>query len=210
MRRFVLLCVVVGIFAGCATAADIKPGVIRGLNDQGYVRTTEGFGIVTRGCPDPELWAVILETAKTFRPSGHVFEYGPLLIISADEPSGVIKAHDPMNFWRKGSYVGIFIHRLTEDTRLVEVSSFWDTRTVVLKNPWERDLLSELARKLPCVISSEQAILRMPGGGAGGRLPEPRVEPAAAPSDLFCRSRAKSATSREQWYADYQRCMAGY
>lgn len=203
------------LLGGCATAADIKPGVIRGLNDEGYVKTTEGFGIVTRGCPDPELWTVILETAKTFRPTGHVFEYGPLLIVSADEPSGVIKGHDPMNFWRKGSYVGIFIHRLTEDTRLVEVSSFWDTRTVVLKNPWERDLLGELVRRLRCVVPSEQAILRSSGGGAG-RLPTvaPTAQPAPAASSTFCRQRANNVRGagswRDAWAAEYQRCMAGY
>jgi hypothetical protein len=140
VKRFAWLLVVVGLFAGCATAADIKPGVVRGLDGR-YVKTSEGFGIVTRGCPDPEVWTVILETARTFRPTGHVFEYGPLRIISADEASGVIKAEDPMNFWRKGSYVGIFIHRLKDDIRLIEVSSFWDTKSVVLKNPWERDLL---------------------------------------------------------------------
>lgn len=201
------------LLGGCATAADIKPGVIRGLNDEGYVKTSEGFGVVTRGCPDPELWAVILETAKTFRPSGHVFEYGPLLIISADEPTGVIRAHDPMNFWRKGSYVGVFIHRLTEDTRLVEVSSFWDTRTVVLKNPWERDLLGELVRRLPCVVPSEQAILRS-GGGGTGRLPSvaPPVKPAPASSATFCRQRANSVGGwdRDRWNEEYRRCMSGY
>ena len=126
MSRLAALGLLAALLAGCATAADIKPGVIRGLDDRGYVKTTEGFGIVSQGCPDGELWRTVLETARTFRPSGHVFEYGPLLILSADEAGGVIRGHDPMNFWRKGSYVGIFIHRLTEELRLIEVSSFWD------------------------------------------------------------------------------------
>jgi hypothetical protein len=200
------------LITGCATAADIKSGVIRGLDD-GYVKTTEGFGIVTKGCPDSELWAVTLETAWTFRPSGHVFEYGPLLILSADEGSGVIRAHDPMNFWRKGSYVGIFIHQLSDDLRLIEVSSFWDTRTVVLRNPWERDLLGELMRRLPCLVSSEQAILPSPGTWRPGadRLPTPApaAQPPAASSEIFCRQRAAGLQPREAWLAEYRRCMAG-
>jgi hypothetical protein len=72
--------------------------------------------------------------------------------------AGVLKAEDPANFWRKGSYVGIFIHRLNDEARLIEVSSFWDTKSVVLKNPWERDLLDALVRRLPCVVPSEQAL----------------------------------------------------
>jgi hypothetical protein len=200
------------LLGGCATAADIKPGIIRGLDDRGYVKTSEGFGIVTRGCPDADLWAAVVETATTLRPSGHAFSYGPLRILSADEGAGTLRAEDPATFWRKGSYVGIFIHRLSEDMRLIEASSFWDTKSVVLKNPWERDLLDELLRRLPCVVPSEQALLRSPGGRVGqGRMPipAPAVQPAAA-SEMFCRKRAKGAGSREQWYADYRRCMAGY
>lgn len=203
------------LLSGCATAADIKPGIVRGVDD-GYVKTTEGFGIVTQGCPDGELWATVLETARTFRPSGHVFDYGPLVILSADENEGVIHAHDPMNFWRKGSYVGLFIHHLTPELRLIEASSFWDTRTVVLKNPWERDLLGELVRKLPCVVPSEQAILRAPGGAPGrGRLPSPTpsVQPATS-SPLFCRQRAANTRGAGSWSAAwseaYRRCMEGY
>ena len=61
--------------------------------------------------------------------------------------------------------------------------------------------------------NSEQAILRAPGG-SDGRLPSPRVEPAAAPSAvsaIFCRRRANAGyTGRAQWNEDYRRCMAGY
>jgi len=84
-------------------------------------------------------------------------------------------------------------------------------RTVVLKNPWERDLLGELVRRLPCVVSSEQAILRS-GASGGGRLPAlaPAVTPAPASSPIFCRRRADATYSgREQWLEDYRRCMAG-
>jgi hypothetical protein len=147
------------LLSGCATAADIKPGIVRGLDDDGYVKTTEGFGIVTSGCPDSQLWTVALETATMFRPTGHVFSYGPLKILTADEAAGVIKAEDPGNFWRKGSYVGIFIHRVREDRRLIEVTSFWDTKSVVVRNPWEKDLLRALKDRLPCVLPPSAAIL---------------------------------------------------
>jgi len=158
LRALVMLLAAV-FLVGCASAGDIKPGTIRGLDDDGYVKTTEGFGVVTRGCPDSQLWMAALETAATLRPTGHFFSYGPLKILSADEAAGVIKAEDPMNFWRKGSYVGIFIHRLREDTRLVEVTSFWDTKSVVITNPWEKDLLRAISVRLPCVVPSERALL---------------------------------------------------
>lgn len=190
--------------------------MIRGLDGRGYVKTSEGFGLVTRGCDDPALWRIVHDTTTTYRPSGHAFEYGPLLILEADEAGGVIKGHDPANFWRKGSYVGVFIHRLTDDLRLVEVSSFWDTRSVVLRNPWERDLLDALARRLPCLAPSGQAVLRGAGGGPGqGRLPKPAptAQPAPASSAIFCRQRADlvrgAGSWREAWLAEYQRCMAG-
>jgi hypothetical protein len=210
MTRLASVCLLAALLAGCATAADIKPGVIRGLDDRGYVKTSEGFGIVTRGCPDAELWAAVHETATTLRPAGHAFSYGPLRILTADESGGVLRAEDPATFWRKGSYVGIFIHRLTDDTRLIEASSFWDTKSVVLKNPWERDLLDALLRRLPCVVPSEQAILRSSGGGEGqGRMPTPAGQPAAA-SEMFCRQRVKGVQPRETWLAEYRRCMEGY
>jgi hypothetical protein len=172
-RRWTLwgLSILALLLCGCATAADIKPGVVRGVDDSGFVKTTEGFGIVTSGCPDSQIWTVTLETATTFRPTRHVFSYGPLTILSADEPTGVIKAEDPSNFWRTGSFVGIFIHRLREDRPLIEVTSFWDTKSVVITNPWETDLLGAIRDRLPCVLPQAAAIL----GYVGPFTPPDRV-----------------------------------
>ena len=42
------------LLAGCAAAADIKPGQVRGIDDRGYVKTTEGFALAVTGCN--EVW----------------------------------------------------------------------------------------------------------------------------------------------------------
>ncbi len=199
------------VLAGCATAGDIKPGTVRDLTDRGWVRTTEGFGFVTRGCDRHELWTIVLETARTLKPEGHVLSYGPLRILSADESAGAIRAEDPRNFWRAGIYVGIFLHEMQPDLTLVEVSAFWDTRTVALDNVWEDALVDALLKRVPCVVSSEEA-LRAPRQIMPQPLAAPKPVPARG-SELFCRQRADKVRGagswREAWLAEYQRCMAG-
>lgn len=48
----------------------------------------------------------------------------------------------------RASTSGSFVHRLKEDTPLIED---------MLNSQWERDLFA-LARRLPCVVLSEQAL----------------------------------------------------
>jgi len=143
--------------AGCASAGDIKPGAISGLAGQGYLKTTEGFGIVTSGCSDAELWAVALTTARTLKPSSWQVG-GPLVILSADERAGVIRAEDPRTFVGTTSYVGIFLRRLDGELRLIEVSAFWKNRIAATANPWETELLAAMRARLPCVVPSERAL----------------------------------------------------
>ena len=156
--KLVLIALAV-LLTGCATASDIKPGVIRGLDDRGYVKTTEGFGIVARGCPDGDVWKAALGAVENTRPG----KWGigeRLIVLDADEASGRITAVDDyMQAFFGGSYVGVFIHRLNADSRLVEVSAFWRSRTAAAANPWERVLLQEIERRLPCVVPADQALL---------------------------------------------------
>ncbi len=146
---------------GCAGAGDIKPGRVRGPDGEGYVKTTEGFGIVTSGCPDSQLWTVARDTARTLRPSDWQIG-GPLEILSTDESAGVIRAEDFRPFLGTTSYVGIYIHRLSPEIRLVEVTAFWKTRMSATANPWEKHLLRAMSSRLSCVVPPEHAL--QPGG----------------------------------------------
>jgi hypothetical protein len=56
------------LLGGCANTGDLKPGVIRGLDGRGYVKKTEGFGLVARGCPDAEVRQAALDAVTSVRP----------------------------------------------------------------------------------------------------------------------------------------------
>lgn len=155
-RALLMLLAAVSL-AGCASASDIKPGAISGLAGQGYLKTTEGFAIVTSGCSDAQLWTVALTTARMLKPSSWQVG-GPLVILSADERAGVIRAEDPRTFVGTTSYVGIFLRRLDGELRLIEVSAFWKNRMAATANPWETELLAAIRARLPCVVPSERAL----------------------------------------------------
>ena len=151
------------LLAGCAGVGDLKPGVARRVDKRGFVETTDGYGIAVRGCSDQELWATILETAKTLEPVAPMpfqenTRFGPLRILDADPRRGVIRAKDPQKWGKPTSYVGIFLHPPKDDIRLIEVSALWEGRTATANNPWEGSLLRAFRERLPCVIPSEHAI----------------------------------------------------
>jgi len=136
---------------------DLKPGVIHGLDDRGYVRTTEGFGVVTRGCSDAKVWDAALGAVRDLRPND--WRIGKQLTVSNEQPEPFrIIAYDPRTFVGTTSYVGVYIHRLNDDTRMVEVTAIWRTRMTVTENPWEGHLLRAISARLPCVVPSEQAL----------------------------------------------------
>lgn len=159
MKALALAALILSV-AGCATGGDIKPGVVRGVDDRGYVKTTEGFGVVARGCLDADIWKAALGAVENTRPR----RWGigeRLIVLDANEATGRIRAVDDyMQAFFGGSYVGVFIHRLNAEDRLVEVSAFWRSRTAAAVNPWESIVLREIEQRLPCVIPAEQAIPR--------------------------------------------------
>jgi hypothetical protein len=145
------------LLAGCASAGDIKPGVIRGVDSgRGYVKTSEGFGIATKGCADAELWQTVETATRQVSVSGRTLE-----ILWTDQHRGQIAAADRyLEAAGGGSYVGVFIHNLGAERRLVEVSAFWRSRMGGTVNPWEPALLSLLAQRISCVIPPAEAITR--------------------------------------------------
>lgn len=198
------------VLTGCASAANIKPGVVRGL-ERGYIRTTEGLALATRGCADEELWRRTLDAVRTLEsPSWQVGKQ--LRVLQANFEAGRIDAIDERTFVGTTSYVGIFLHRLAGDLRLLEVSAFWKTRMTVTENPWEMAVLRGIEARLSgCVIPAHVA-LQDPGQLRWYPLPmgRPAEEPAGPVSDVMCRRRANAGyTSRAQWSEDYRRCMAG-
>lgn len=148
--------------AGCASSTDIKPGRVSGTDKRGYVKTTEGFGhlVTLRACPDAKIWTEILETVKTIRPND--WRIGKaLVLLDADERAGRIRAEDPRTFVGTTSYIGVFVHHLSEDLRLIEVNAQWKNRMAATENPWEDYLLQEIGRRLhECLVPPEQAIIR--------------------------------------------------
>lgn len=213
IRRAVCLLVAVPL-AGCATASDIKPGVIRGVDDRGYVKTTEGFALALSGCSDAEIWRAVRLSASQVRVSDSTSFWKPrsLGLLDVDELAGSLRAKD--DGWLNGvSYVGIYLHRVRPDLRLVEVTAFWHGRSVVLRNPWEPALLEDLRSRLAACVQPAAKALEDPTGVRGYPIPakqEPISEPQPDSSAILCRQRADRTSGREAWLAEYQRCMAGY
>ena len=121
------------LLAGCATAADIKPGVVRGLDDRGYVKTTEGFAVAVSGCTDADIWQAVRASAAETHVSDSTNFWRPrsLTVLDDDATAGVLRAKD--DGWLNAvSYVGLYLHRVRPDLRLVEVTAFWHGRTIVL------------------------------------------------------------------------------
>lgn len=211
----VVLAALTLLFTGCASAADIKPGLIRGIDDRGFVKTTEGFALALAGCSEPEIWSAMRAAASDVRVSDSTNFWRPrsLTILDEDERGGVLRAKD--DGWLNAvSYVGIYLHRVRPDLRLVEVTSFWKGRTVVLQNPWEQALLENLRLRLGNCVRPAATALQEPAGLRWYPLPatqQPISEPAASPSPIVCRTRADQigGTRKDLWNAEYQRCMAG-
>ena len=168
--KLVTLALVV-ILAGCASSADIKPGRVSGIDKRGYVKTTEGFAHVVRvgdaqgaqgRCSEAKLWTETLEAVKNIRPND--WRIGKaLVLLDANERTGRIRAEDPRTFVGTTSYVGVFVQRLSEDLRLIEVSAQWKNRMAATDNPWEDHLLAGIRSRLQeCLVPPEQALIRLP------------------------------------------------
>lgn len=113
--------------------------------------------MVTRGCSDTEVWDAALGAARDLRPKD--WRIGDQLTVSNAQPEhSRIIAYDPRTFVGTTSYVGIYIHRLRDDTRMVEVTAIWRNRMAATENPWEGHLLRAISARLPCVVPSEQAL----------------------------------------------------
>lgn len=126
------------------------------------MKTTDGLGHLVRSCSDTKVWTETLDSVKTTRPNdGRLGQ--ALVVLDADEAADRIRAEDPGTFVGTTSFIGVFIHRLSEDTRLIAVSAQWKTRMTITQNPWEGYLLQEIASRLyECLVPPEQAIIRLP------------------------------------------------
>ena len=97
---------------------------------------------------------------KTNRPNVWRIGKEPVLL-DANERTGRIRAEDPRTFVATTSYIGVFVHRLNEDLRLIEVSALWKNRMAATDNPWEVHLLAGIRSRLQeCLVPPEQAIIR--------------------------------------------------
>lgn len=208
------------LLTGCATAANIKSGVVRGLGPAGTLKTTEGVALVTNGCSAAQVWRAALEGTRN----------SPVEILQADEEAGRIDARAAAgwswaNYFVFGvfaqstdAYIGVFIQTLPPrtDLRLIEVSAFWNNRMSVDENPWEQRLLRAIVERLPCKIMASDEVIRdvpLPAFARPAGRPV-SVEPSAttATSAHFCRQRANNigGTRKDLWLAEYRRCMDGY
>lgn len=129
------------LLASCTTANSLKPGVPRGTDERGYVKTTEGFAIRITNRPYDEVWSAA-DKVLTAR----------LRVVDRDKNRGVLRAADEDFVGYTRSYVGVFITPVqpTADSYLVEVSKIMHARWHVLfpGSDWEDELLRAIQKEL--------------------------------------------------------------
>ncbi len=128
--------------AGCTSLADLKPGVPRGMREDGFDKTTEGLSMTVRGSLD-EVWAATMRGAAAI-----VAKDRQTRIVSTDRPRAVrVERLDFLGLF-PNSFTGIFLTPQGEAV-LVEVSKINQTRMQVTEfGPTEGDWLRAIQRAL--------------------------------------------------------------
>src|SRR3990167_8459516 len=62
MNRFILALIAL-LLAGCAGAGNLKPGVPRGMLEDGFDKTTEGLALTVRDWSLQDVWSAALRGA---------------------------------------------------------------------------------------------------------------------------------------------------
>ena len=149
-----MLALVVGVVSlvnACTTIDSLKPGVVRGTYESGFVKTTEGLALEVRDRSYDDIWAaadVAMTSAGTV--SAGVYS-GQLKVVERHRDRGVIKSEEENFLGSTRAYVGIFISpaKPGADAYVIEVSKILKSRTEVIQGrDWEVDLLRAIQAHL--------------------------------------------------------------
>jgi len=138
--------IVAGLFLllGCTSAANLKPGVPRGMLEEGFDKTTEGISLTVRGRPVEEVWDATVRGVRTvMRGDGstRAVEQQPFTLIKLERKDFL--------GWFPQSYTGIFLKPAGDGTTIVEVSKInWGRMQGPEYGPTEGDYLRAIQAEL--------------------------------------------------------------
>jgi len=128
---------------GCTSLANLKPGTLRGMTEDGFDKTTEGLSLTVRGRTLEEVWGAALRGATA------ITQADSRTKIVDQQPPRVIKL-EGATFFRieTASYTGIFLIPDGEAIQ-VQVTKIYKSRMVVADyGPSEGDYLRAIQREL--------------------------------------------------------------
>ena len=141
--KMLTLALITLTITGCTSAANLKPGVLRGMLEEGFDKTTEGISLTIRGRPVEEIWDATVRGVKT--------------IMHGDRQTRLVDQtpHRVIRLERRDflgtlpqSYMGIFL-KPVDQTIVVEVSKInWGRMQVTEWGPTEGDYLRAIQREL--------------------------------------------------------------
>jgi hypothetical protein len=131
------------LLASCTSLADLKPGVLRGVQEDGFDKTTEGISLTVHGRTVDEVWQAAMRGAQT--------------VVQSDSSSRIVDTQPPRLIklerkdflgWFPQSYTGIFLQR-NDEAIVIEVSRInWGRMQVTEFGPSEGDYLRAIQREL--------------------------------------------------------------
>jgi hypothetical protein len=131
------------LLAGCTSLADLKPGVTRGMVEDGFDKTTEGLAFTVIGRTIEEVWGAALRGATA------ITKVDSRTKIVDQQPPRVIRL-EGATFFRveTASYTGIFV--IPEgDAIQVQVTKIYKARMASAHyGPSEADYLRAIQREL--------------------------------------------------------------
>jgi len=140
MRLLALL--LMGLLAGCASVADLKPGTLSGGTKDGFEQTSEGLALTVRGRSLEDVWAATQRGANVVtRTRAHVR-------IVDQKPNQFIKIEGQNAVDSTVFYTGLFLVPLS-DAIQVQATKLYLVRWVLVSyGPSEADYLRAIQREL--------------------------------------------------------------
>ena len=141
--RMLTLALAVLLLTGCTSAANLKPGVLRGMLEDGFDKTTEGLSLTVRSRSVEEVWDATVRGIRTVMATDRATR----LVDQTPHRTIRLERKDFLG-WFPQSYVGIFL-KPGEQAVVVEVSKInWGRMQVTEWGPTEGDYLRAIQREL--------------------------------------------------------------
>jgi hypothetical protein len=140
MRLLALL--LMGLLAGCASVADLKPGTLSGGTKDGFEQTNEGLTLTVRGRSLEDVWAATLRGANV------VARTRAYIRIVDQQPNQFIKMEGRNPVDSSVFYTGLFLVPLS-DAIQVQATKLYLVRWVLVPyGPSEADYLRAIQGEL--------------------------------------------------------------